>query len=359
MLKAAKGTKLKLELLDTNQHYDSSLNFLPSDFKLPKAPLSPLSWISFAIDATMQILKDNNYLAVIAIGDTNSTLVASLAAKRSKITLIHVEAGLRSGDPLMPEEINRRLCDQFADILFAPTKSALKNLKNENILKPLSFVVGDINYDAFLESREKARHLDKKLPFESDYYIFTMHRHDADLDFAIEFALYLKTNTLFIVHPRNLIQVKENFKKIFHSALKKPVNFKNIIFHPPMNHVEIIYTLEESRAVITDSGGLLRDAYYARKPALIMRETCEWKELLGGPSRLAFDREIADLPSDPDGKLTAVKERLRQAERSTFCQDNPLENHGAARRIVTTLSYILSKSQTTYKHFNPCPASTS
>jgi UDP-GlcNAc3NAcA epimerase len=235
---------------------------------------------------------------VLVYGDTNSTLAAALTASKMNIPVAHVEAGLRSFKKSMPEEINRRITDHVSTFLFCPTDKAVENLNLEGIDgifknrpsfdKPLMLNVGDVMYDNILHYHEKySSNADLKFGLESNNYIYcTIHR-DFNTDNAerlngILSALYsladiYKYKILMPLHPRtaNQFQLPE-----FELMASKVLNHANIIITQPFSYFQNLNYLQNSRAVITDSGGLQKEAYFLHKPCIILRNETEWQEIV-------------------------------------------------------------------------------
>jgi UDP-N-acetylglucosamine 2-epimerase len=215
---------------------------------------------------------------VLVYGDTNSTLAGALAASKLHIKLAHVEAGLRSFDRTMPEEINRVLTDHISNLLFCPTETAVLNLKNEGITTRV-YNVGDVMLDA-LEynikiAEEKATVLDDLSLSPKEYMVATAHRASntnssnnlssivnafCDVDFPI----------VFPVHPRT-----EKYLKQYGLWGKLCENVKII---PPLGYLEMLKLMAHSRKILTDSGGVQKEAYMLGVPCITMRENTEWVE---------------------------------------------------------------------------------
>ena len=281
---AATG-KLDHQILHTGQHYDTLLS--ESFFKelsIPK-PNFQLDIGSgkhgeqtgrMLIDIE-KILLESKPNHVIVYGDTNSTLAGALAASKVNIPISHVEAGLRSFNRRMPEEVNRVITDHSSNILFAPTQTAMRNLKNEG-LQEISFLSGDVMV-------ETLEYIKQKSIIQSDYtqYIFaTIHRAENtdDFDRVTQIISNLRKSKVQVhlhCHPR-LLKVLKEFQ------LDK--NSENLVFLPPLDYVSTISKVLGAVGVITDSGGLQKEAYILNKPCLVVRNESEWIETLttGGNS---------------------------------------------------------------------------
>ena len=215
---------------------------------------------------------------VMVYGDTNSTLAGALAAKKIGLPVAHVEAGLRSFNMNMPEEINRILTDRISDLLFCPTQVALENLDREGFdhFDSRVLLTGDVMYDAYLHFSD-FRKAPENLSLPKQFGLVTLHRAEntdqpGTLNQIIE-ALNLIADHLPLllpIHPRT-------FKIINHSKL--PPLHKSIHIIEPVSYLEIIFLLEKCQMVLTDSGGLQKEAYFAERPCITLRNETEWTEL--------------------------------------------------------------------------------
>jgi len=223
------------------------------------------------------IMKEKPDMVVI-YGDTNSTVAASLAASKLHIPVAHIEAGLRSFNMMMPEEINRIVADRLSELLFAPTKEAVKNLKKENLK---GILTGDVMYDAFLhfESMAKKRDISKTmLGLRKGGYIYmTIHREDntlpANIKRIIKNIERIKYPIVFPVHPRTQ-KVLNRFFEI------KQGRIGSINLIEPQGYLDNIALLCGAKLLITDSGGLQKEAYFARVRTITVRSETEWVETL-------------------------------------------------------------------------------
>jgi UDP-N-acetylglucosamine 2-epimerase len=210
---------------------------------------------------------------VIVYGDTNSTLAGALAAAKLHIPVAHVEAGLRSYDKTMPEEINRVITDHVSALLFCPTKTAVTNLKKEGITKGV-FQVGDVMYDAFLQNRERISTSNKTLrEIPRPYALLTIHRaSNTDSPDPLRRILaglsHVPMTIFFPVHPRTKKAIRQ-FK------LAVP---ENVVMVHPRGYLEMLRLEKQAALILTDSGGVQKEAYFARVPCITFRDQTEWKE---------------------------------------------------------------------------------
>jgi len=214
---------------------------------------------------------------VIVFGDTNSTLAGSLAAVKLGIKVIHIEAGLRSFNRTMPEEINRVIADHTSDYLFAPTDNSLKNLKIEGLVNK-SYLTGDIMVDALQYGISKGSQNSTTIFSElinKEYYLLTLHRpYNVDDPQKLAKILIqiseLDENVIFPVHPRT--------RKII-----QKLEFKlssNISLTNPLGYLDFLILEQNSKKIITDSGGIQKEAYILKKPCITLRSETEWIETI-------------------------------------------------------------------------------
>lgn len=274
-------------LVHTGQHYDANMSdvfFEEMEIPKPKYNLEINGVGHGAMTGRMlekieEILLSEKPDLVLVYGDTNSTLAGALAAKKLNIKVAHVEAGLRSFNMQMPEEINRILTDRISDLLFCPTQSAIDNLIREGFSNlPSSYILsGDVMQDAALyyaQKRPKNSALLEEIGAEP-FVLCTIHRQENTDDFARLKAvvdalnnLNKQTKIVLTLHPRT--------KKIIQQS-RLQLEFKTI---NPVGYFDMIGMLECCEMVITDSGGLQKEAYFFKKPCITLRDETEWVELV-------------------------------------------------------------------------------
>ena len=216
---------------------------------------------------------------LMVYGDTNSTLAGALAAAKLHIPVVHIEAGLRSFNMQMPEEINRILTDQVSDILFRPTETAIKNLKNEGFDKKdvKIFNVGDVMQDSSMYFANYARRPDQLENLgENGLIVATLHRAENTDDISrlkniVNALNHLHHNVLPVIlplHPRTQKVIKN---------LNLNLSVKVI---EPVGYLEMLWLLKNCSLVVTDSGGVQKEAFFFNKPCVTMRDQTEWVELI-------------------------------------------------------------------------------
>lgn len=303
-------SKNKEILIHTGQHYDQNMSdifFEELEIPRPDYQLGVGSGSHAVQTAAMLtgiedilIKEEPNYIMVY--GDTNSTLAGALAAVKLHIPIIHVEAGLRSYNMNMPEEINRILTDRISSLLFCPTQTASDNLRAEGISEGI-YCVGDVMCDAVLCYSEKLESLDAQYfwerlrglfystrPMES-WYLATVHRvENTDTPKKIKEILgaleRLNAPVIFPVHPRTKPLVEHAFHEY---------HYDNIIFVEPIGYLDMLYYTKNAVKVITDSGGLQKEAYILKTPCVTVREQTEWIETLKGNYNVLAKADADDI----------------------------------------------------------------
>lgn len=271
-------------LVHTGQHYDfkmSKIFFQDLEIQKPDYNLGIGSSLHGCQTGRIMIkfekicLKEKPVLAIV-IGDINSTLAGALVAAKLHIPVVHIEAGLRSFDMAMPEEINRILTDHISNFLFCPTKTAVKNLEKEGIQNEV-YNVGDIMYDAFLENikiaQRKSKILKKLKLKPKSYFLLTVHRPQnsdnmENLKKIIEAVGESRKKIVFPIHPRT----EKLLKKI---EIQK---FKNLKIINPVGYLDMLILEKGAKKIITDSGGIQKEAYWLKIPCITLRKQTEWVE---------------------------------------------------------------------------------
>ncbi|HEY8150023.1 MAG TPA: UDP-N-acetylglucosamine 2-epimerase (non-hydrolyzing) [Vicinamibacteria bacterium] len=278
-------------VVHTGQHYDREMSdaffselSLPSPDRHLGVGSGPHGAMTGRmLEALEAVLVEEAPAMVVVLGDTNSTLAGALAAAKLGIPVAHVEAGLRSFDLRMPEEVNRRLVDHVSDLLFCPTPSAVRNLAREGIRHGVHRV-GDVMADAVHVWRRRAQRRPRAIEgiAPGAYYLATLHRQEnADdperLAHVLEALSSLRHPTVLPLHPRTARRMEAVGLKA--GGLVRLV--------PPQPYLEMLRLQAEARAVLTDSGGMQKEAYLLGTPCITLRETTEWVETLrGGANRL-------------------------------------------------------------------------
>jgi len=287
-------------LVHTGQHYNTNMSdvfFNELDIRKPDYHLGIGGGThgqntGRMIEAIEKVLIEEKPNWVLVYGDTDSTLAGALAAVKLHIPVAHVEAGLRSYNRKMPEEINRLLTDHIATLLMAPTSTAVDNLVAEGIGSKKVHTTGDVMYDAMLYYRPKYRK-PENLTSDQGFVLSTIHRAENTDDTARLTAIIEALNTIaehqnviVPLHPRTVNAIKK-------LADVKLSNLVQVI--DPVGYLEMNWLLENCSLVITDSGGVQKEAYFHRKPCITLRDETEWIELVdAGFNMLAspFDKDM-------------------------------------------------------------------
>lgn len=301
--------KIDEVIVHTGQHYNVEMSeVFFNELNIPKEKYNlnigsfnhayQTAKIMMAFDDVIEIEKPD---AILLYGDTNSTLAGCLVGIKRHIPVIHVEAGVRSFNKEFPEEVNRLICDHVSSLLFVPSDDGMLNLKKEGfstkafqkdekdiLNQPMVYRCGDIMYDNTLFFKSKAgsyfNTLSQKydLP-KKDFFLVTAHRPSNVDDIKnfkeiVSFFHYavdeLKKQIVFPVHPRTQKKISED------KTLSEMIAKKGIYCIPPVSFIEMIGLQEKADIVITDSGGVQKEAYFMKKPCLIMLNETPWVELV-------------------------------------------------------------------------------
>lgn len=270
-------------LIHTGQHYDENMSAaffdalaIPDpDFNLGIGSGSHGAQTGRMLEALDGVLHEVRPDIVLVFGDTNSTLAGALAAAKLHLPLAHVEAGLRSHDRSMPEEINRIVADRVSDLLLCPTATAVENLRREGITTGVN-LVGDVMYDvalASVDASRKRRKVEALSLRPGTYLLTTVHRASNTDDVhnlrSILEALGRAGETIvFPIHPRTRAALEAN-------SIRAPPNIHIV---DPLDYLDFLDLLRHARRVVTDSGGIQKEAFFAGVPCITLRRETEWPE---------------------------------------------------------------------------------
>lgn len=292
----------------TGQHYDKELSEVffeeleihKPDFNLGVGSAHHGRQTAMMITGIEEVLLTEKPDIVLLYGDTNSTLAGAIAAAKLHFPVMHIEAGLRSFNKSMPEELNRIVSDHSSTLLFAPTNAAFKNLVNEgfrpentppySIDNPKIYLTGDIMYDNslfFAELAEKKKaHLIKDLGIERGQFILvTIHRDintdDPDrlqalLSTLMDLACEYSVPFVMPFHPRTINSLKTSLASLYEELRNCP----HLRIIPPVSYLEMTLLEKTSRMIITDSGGVQKESHFFKKPCIVLRKETEWIELV-------------------------------------------------------------------------------
>lgn len=331
-------TQIKEIIVHTGQHYDASMSQvffdelgIPSpDYNLSVGSGQHGAQTAAMISGIETILIKEQPQAIVLYGDTNSTLAGAIAASKIHVPIVHIEAGLRSFNKAMPEEVNRIMCDHVSTLLFSPTITGFNNLMKEGfnpeVTPPYSnnhpkiYHCGDVMYDNSLffseVAEEKTKLIEKHQLKKNQFILATIHRNNNTDDPKRLNALFSAINNLSIqhqldvvlpLHPRTAKLLESQLSADNLSSIKSNARFKMI---EPASFLEMIALEKNCGIVITDSGGVQKEAFYFEKPCIILRPETEWVELVECGSAI-----IADANEE---KIKSAFEQLYQNKSLNF-----------------------------------------
>jgi len=304
-------------IVHTGQHYDKNMSdIFFTELEIPKPQInlkvgssSHGAQTALMIDKIEKVMLEYSPNAVVVYGDTNSTLATAIAASKLHVPIVHIESGLRSFNKKMPEEVNRILCDHVSTLLFSPTKSGYNNLLNEGFLKensnnasadsPNIYHCGDIMYDNslyFSKLSDKNSGILEKLNLQNEKFILaTVHRND-NTDSKIKlkdlFSTFLQITEIhqlkiiLPLHPRT----SKMMEQLLDPQLLKKIQESNLLtIIDPASFLDMIALEKNAELIITDSGGVQKEAYFFKKPCIILRPQTEWVEIIETKSAVISD----------------------------------------------------------------------
>ncbi len=331
-------------IVHTGQHYDAKMSdVFFNQLEMPKpdyflgigggSHAQQTAKIMVEFEKVMEAEQPD---LVLVVGDVTSTIACALVATKMHVTIAHVEAGLRSGDRKMPEEINRILTDSISDLLFVTEQAGLDNLLKEGVPKEKIHFVGNCMIDSLVHYRQKAAELNtaQQLGLEANSYVLvTMHRPaNVDTESGLNSILRVIEDTakhkkvLFPVHPRT----RSNFERF---GLANRLNAcQNLVLMEPQGYLEFLNLMENAAMIITDSGGIQEETTYLRVPCLTFRDSTERPSTV----ELGTNQLLADL--NPETVHEKVLEILSgKAKKGTI---PPLWDGKAAQRIANVLAEL-------------------
>ena len=311
--------RVEEKILHTGQHYDATMSQVffdeleipQPDYNLGVGSGKHGEQTAKMVSGIEDLLLSEHFDGVVLYGDTNSTLAGAVAAVKQHIPIFHIEAGLRSFNMSMPEEVNRIACDQMSSILFAPTQTAIDNLRREGFMEidvrfkngknRLVYNSGDIMYDNslyFAEFSGQTKILESNSLQANNYILVTIHRdNNTDNPYRLEsiFRALLhisnddKIEIILPLHPRTTKLMPKNltaelYDKVIHSSFLKLVE--------PVSFLEMIELEQNAKLVMTDSGGVQKEAFFFEKPCVILRPETEWVEILEHGAGLIVDADF-------------------------------------------------------------------
>ncbi len=305
--------KIQEIIVHTGQHYDDNMSAVffeelsipKPDYNLNVGSGKHGAQTARMIQGIEEILMEQKADALVVYGDTNSTLAGAIAASKIHIPIVHIEAGLRSFNKSMPEEINRIICDHVSTLLFSPTQAGYQNLINEGFKefeegpfsadRPKIYHCGDVMYDNSLHfsklAKEKSKVLRDHELIAGGFVLGTIHRdHNTDnptrLTAIFEALLEIAQATQIVLplHPRTKKMMKTVLSEELYLQIENNTNLKLI---PPVSFLDMVLLEKSSQMIITDSGGVQKESYFFKKPCLILRPQTEWIEIVeAGTARI-------------------------------------------------------------------------
>jgi len=330
VLKVLEREGMEHLFVTTGQHYDHALfgHFIKElglrepDFNVRVGSGSQGEQTGEGLKGLESLMLETSPDVVAAEGDTNSVLSTALAAVKLRIPFVHIEAGLRSFDRTMPEEINRILADHCSQALFAPTETAALNLVDEGIPPERVHIVGNTIVDAVQQNMRRAGER-KPRDLPDEYLVLTLHRAEnvddpGRLEGILQGLAGAGMDILFPVHPRT--------RKVLEAGVAVPGNVRQM---DPLGYLEFLAVLEGARAVLTDSGGVQEEAICLNVPCITLRTTTERPETVTAGGNILAGVESARIRETLESVLTDrdLYERMRSAE-------NPYGDGTAGERIV-------------------------
>lgn len=281
-----KHSEISHVLVHTGQHYDfnmsgvffETMKIKEPDYFLGISGVDAVEAIALMMIELEKVFKKVKPDICIVYGDTNSTLAAAIVANKMSIKLAHIEAGLRQEPKSMPEESNRVITDHLSDYLFTPTKVAFDNLTKEH---PKGQIIesGDVMYDLFLANYQLIKSTSTvNITSDKDFIMMTLHR-DFNVDNKSILENISKEISKIAVNHKVIFPVHPRTKKMLHQ-FELLRYFQDVQVIEPLNYFELMSLVIKSKLVITDSGGLQKEAYFCGKPALVLMPDTSWRELV-------------------------------------------------------------------------------
>lgn len=332
------STKIEEIIVHTGQHYDDNmsqiffdeLNIPHPNYNLNAGSGTHGKQTALMIEGIEEILLKEKPNCIVLYGDTNSTLAGAVAASKIQVPIIHIEAGLRSFNKSMPEEINRILCDRVSTLLFSPTKAGFDNLVKEGFKKknagpytfnnPRIYHCGDVMFDnaLFFSSlaQQKSTVLKDNQLEEGKYILVTIHRNNNTDEPERLNALFRAINKIAVddkikmmlpLHPRTAKLLAQNLSPELYSTIKTSEYIKIV---SPVSYLEMIALEKSASLVMTDSGGVQKEAYFFKKPCVILRSETEWIELVRSGSAIITDAN--------EKEIVKAYEKFKKTKRLKF-----------------------------------------
>jgi UDP-GlcNAc3NAcA epimerase len=349
----AGGAQIESQVVHTGQHYDPAMSdVFFSELRIPRADLdlgvgsgSHAAQTARMLERLEAAIVERRPDLVLTYGDTNSTLAATLAAAKLQVPVAHVEAGLRSFNRRMPEEANRLVADHLSDLLFAPTPEAMRNLANEG-LGARAYQVGDVMLDAMHAfapvALERSRALERIGLVAGAYHVATLHR--AENTPADRLGPLLATlaavgsaarPVVLPLHPRTARVIRD-------AGLALPAG-PGLRVVEPLGYLDMIALVARARLVLTDSGGLQKEAFFLGRPCVTLREETEWVETVSGGGNIVAGTDatsIREAVSSWEAQLARGQPDFAAAVRAAFG-----DGSASAKVVAQALEFAATRSR--------------
>ena len=334
-------------VINTGQHYDAlmadvflqHLGMRAPDYDLEVGSASHAVQTALILDRVEEVLFREKPDAVVVYGDTNSTIGGALAASKCHIPIAHVEAGLRSFNRRMPEEINRIVADHLADLHLVPGRAAANQLMREGIAQSKVSIVGDILYDSILAHLELVNRSDtlSRLGLEGcEYVLCTVHRAE-NIDDPVRRTRIFESlsrvakelTIIFPVHPRS--------RKAIEASAEEAALLRDVQLIDPVGHLDMLALQKNAAVIATDSGGVQREAFYLNRPCVVLRNETEWTELVAAGWNTLVP---------PDGSSDIARSILSLVGNTGIPGVKPYGDGHAAAKISIAVQQLCLKSST-------------
>ncbi len=311
----AEHNQIEEVVVHTGQHYDTNMSAVFfEEMQIPKPTynlningLSHGAMTGQMLEKIEEVLVNEKPTAVVVYGDTNSTIAGALAAKKMDIKVVHIEAGLRSFNIQMPEEINRILTDRISNLLLCPTETAIDNLRNEgydnldaNVIKCGDIMKDAVEFYSKLSAKKSSIISDLKLTTEN-FVLATIHRQENTDDLEKLTAIFEGLEEIHKEHQVVLPLHPRTRQILEHNNLEY-----NITMIDPVGYFDMLELLKSCKMVISDSGGLQKEAYFNKKHCVIAREETEWIELV--------THNFAEVVGSDKSKLIKAFDRFKNSD---------------------------------------------
>ena len=328
-------------IIHSGQHYDfemsrtffDEMNIPEPDYNLEVGSGTHAGQTGLVLERLEPLLLREKPDMVIVYGDTNTTLAAALCAVKLHLPLAHVESGLREY-VWRPEEINRKLSDHSSDLLFCPTQTAVDCIRKEGVDEEKIKLTGDITFDAFLWAIGlTAKKIDK--PKSGDYALLTLHRaetvdHPAILKEIVDSLLELPDPIVFPIHPRTKKYLKQ------YDLWERLSGRSDIDIIPAAGYLPFLKLVMDSKYVITDSGGVIKEAFYAKKPCIVIDSTTEYVEIEQSGSHFWAGKSKTD--------ILMAREAVDLVDVSRIHPEKVFGDGTAAEKMVSEVLLYLERS---------------